>query len=90
MRYLPVVCVLLSRGFYAACIDLPCHSERRIFGVCPDLPCHSERSIEDAESKNPLLFDGAVSELGYTPPPSVRTGHLPSKGGFGAAGELVR
>ena len=24
--------------------------------ACVDLPCHSERSIEDAESKNPFLL----------------------------------
>ena len=36
------------------------------------LLCHSERSIEDAESKNPLLFDGA-----FTPhPPRLTPGHL--------------
>ena len=58
--------------------------------ACTDFPCHSERSIEDAESKNPFLLMVQWGELACTPPPSVRTGHLPSRGGFGAAGELVR
>ena len=33
-----------------------------VFAACTDLPCHSERSIEDAESKNPFLFGDTVME----------------------------
>ena len=40
MRHVSIFRVILSGGFYAACIDFL---------------CHSERSIEDAESKNPFL-----------------------------------
>ena len=41
VRHVSIFRVILSGGFY---------------GVCPDFPRHSERSIEDAESKNPLLL----------------------------------
>ena len=52
MRHLPIFRVILSGGFYAASTDLP---------------CHSERSIEDVESKNPLLFDSTVMKSDYGP-----------------------
>ena len=49
---------------------------RGLGAACIDSLCHSERSIEDAESKNPLLFDGT-----FTPhPPRLTPGHLPLKG----------
>ena len=35
------------------------------------------------------FFDGAVGELGYTPPPSVRTGHLPFEGRLNWCGDKI-
>ena len=62
---------------------------RGLSAACSDFPCHSERSIEDAESKNPLLFDGTAGKSGGGPvwsPAPTGWGEVQRRNRCGTAG----